>query len=118
MKTKSWILLFGAVFLILAGIVAWQYLGAKPAGSAKIYADGMLVRIVNLSKDGAYRVESAEGWNELTVRDGRLAVTAASCPDGDCVRCGWRSADPPIVCLPNRVSIRFTEAGELDGVVR
>ncbi len=118
MKTKSWILLFGAVFLILAGIVAWQYLGAKPAGSARIYADGRLVRTVDLSKDGAYRIESAEGWNELTVRDGRLAVTAASCPDGDCVRCGWRSADPPIVCLPNRVSIRFTEAGELDGVVR
>lgn len=118
MKTRPWILIFAAVFLVLAGIVLWQYLGAKPAGSAKIYADGKLVRIVDLSKDGEYRVESAEGWNELRVRDGRLAVTAASCPDGDCVRCGGRNADPPIVCLPNRVSIRFTEAGEIDGVVR
>ena len=35
-----------------------------------------------------------------------------------CVRCGARNADPPIVCLPNRVSIRFSEAGAVDGVVR
>lgn len=118
MKTKSWILLFGAVFLILAGIVTWQYLGAKPAGSARIYADGRLVRTVDLSEDGTYRIESAEGWNELEVRDGRLAVTTASCPDGDCVRCGRRNTDPPIVCLPNRVSIRFSEQGNIDGVVR
>lgn len=118
MKTKTWILLFGAVFLLLAGIVAWQYLGAKPAGSAKIYADGRLVQTVDLSEEGEYRIESDEGWNVLTVRDGKLAVTAASCPDGDCVRCGERNADPPIVCLPNRVSIRFTAAGGIDGVVR
>lgn len=118
MKTKTWILLFGAVFLLLAGIVVWQYLGTEPAESARIYADGRLVRIVDLSEDGTYRIESAEGWNELRVRDGKLAVTAASCPDGDCVRCGERNADPPIVCLPNRVSIRFTEAGGIDGVVR
>ncbi len=118
MKTKTWILLFAVLFLTLAGITAWQYFGAKPGGSAEVYADGVLVRTVNLSEDGEYRIESAEGWNLLSVRDGKLAVSAASCPDGDCVRCGERNADPPIVCLPNRVSIRFPEAGEVDGVVR
>ena len=106
MRTRSWVILFGIVFLILAGITAYQYF------------DGVLVRTLDLSVDGEYRVESAEGWNELSVRNGKLAVTAASCPDGDCVRCGERNCDPPIVCLPNRVSIRFTESGEVDGVVR
>ncbi len=118
MKTKHWIIVFAALFLVLAGIVAWQYLGAKPAGIAEVWADGAPVKTVDLSVDGEYRIESAEGWNLLTVRDGKLAVTAASCPDGDCVRCGARNADPPIVCLPNRVSIRFSEAGEVDGIVR
>ena len=118
MKTKHWIIAFAIVFFVLAGIVAWQYLGARPAGTAELWADGVLVRTVDLSVDGEYRIESAEGWNLLSVRDGKLAVTAASCPDGDCVRCGARNSDPPIVCLPNRVSIRFSEAGELDGVVR
>ncbi len=118
MKTKHWIIAFSIAFLLLAGIVAWQYLSAKPAGQAEVWADGTLVQTINLSTDGEYRVESAEGWNLLTVRDGKLAVTAASCPDGDCVRCGARNSDPPIVCLPNRVSIRFSEAGAVDGVVR
>ena len=118
MKTKTWILLLTAVFAALAGIVAWQYLSAKPVSTAEVWADGELVRTLDLSVDGEYRIETDRGWNLLTVQDGKLAVTAASCPDGDCVRCGFRSADPPIVCLPNRVSIRFTQAGELDGVVR
>ena len=118
MRTKHWIILFSVIFVILAGLTAWQYLGAKPGGKAEVYADGKLVRTLELSEDGEYRIESAEGWNLLTVRDGKLAVTAASCSDGDCVRCGERNADPPIVCLPNRVSIRFTEAGGVDGVVR
>ena len=65
-----------------------------------------------------YRIESAEGWNVLTVSGGKLAVTAASCPGGDCVRCGEKNTNPPIVCLPNRISIRFSESGDVDGVVR
>lgn len=118
MKTRSWILLLAAVFLVLAGIVARQYFGAKPTGAAEVYADGRLVRTLDLSEDGEYRIETDYGWNLLTVSGGKLAVTAASCPDGDCVRCGQRNTDPPIVCLPNRLSIRFTDPGEVDGVVR
>ena len=52
------------------------------------------------------------------MRAGKLAVTAASCPDGDCIRCGEKNTNPPIVCLPNRVSIQFSADGAVDGVVR
>ena len=118
MKTKSWILLLAVIFLGLAAIVARQYFGAKPTGSAEVWADGALVRTLDLSEDGEYRIETDRGWNVLTVSNGRVAVTAASCPDGDCIRCGERNSDPPIVCLPNRLSIQFSEQGEVDGVVR
>ena len=118
LSSKHWALILGAVFLLLAGLTAWQYLGAKPAAQAEIWVDGVLIRTVDLSTDGEYRIESAQGWNVLTVSGGKLAVTAASCPDGDCVRCGPRNTNPPIVCLPNRVSIRFSENGEVDGAVR
>ena len=118
LKTRTWILLLAAVFLALAGIVAWQYFGARPAGTAEVWADGELVRTLDLSEDGEYRVETDRGWNLLTVSDGRVAVTAASCPDADCVRCGPQNSGPPIVCLPNRVSIQFSDPGTVDGVVR
>ena len=118
MKTKSWILLLAAVFLVLIGTVAWQYLGKKPAGTAEVWSDGQLMQTLDLSEDGEYRIETDRGWNALTVSGGKIAVTAASCPDGDCVRCGPQNGGPPIVCLPNRLSIQFSAQGELDGVVR
>ena len=65
-----------------------------------------------------YRIETDRGWNLLTVSGGRVAVTAASCPDGDCLRCGAQNSGPPIVCLPNRLSVQFSDDGGLDGVVR
>ena len=118
MKTKHWILLLGAVFLVLAGTVLLQHLGAKPAARAEIWVDGNLYRTLELSEDDSIRVETDRGWNQLEVRDGRISVTAASCPDGDCVRCGAKNAGAAIVCLPNRLSIRFTDDGGVDGVVR
>ena len=118
LSTKVWALILGAAFLLLAGLTAWQYLGAKPAARAEVWVDGVLKQTLDLSADGEYRIESAEGWNLLTVFDGKIAVTAASCPDADCVRCGPQNSGPPIVCLPNRVSIRFTDSGGVDGAVR
>ena len=117
-RTRTWVLLLAAVFLALAGIVAWQRFAAKPAGTAQVWAEGALVRTLDLSVDGEYRIETDRGWNLLTVSQGLVAVTAASCPDADCVRCGAKNSGPPIVCLPNRVSIQFSDPGALDGVVR
>ena len=118
MKTKTWILILGAVFLVLAAAAAVQHLGAKPAAAAQVYVDGALREPLDLSRDRVLRVETDYGWNEITVRDGRVCVTAASCRDGDCIRCGAKHSGAPIVCLPNRLSIRFTDDGGLDGVAR
>lgn len=118
MKTKTWVVLLLLVFLILAGIVAWQYLGKKPAAAAQVWADGQLAETLDLSEDGEYRIETDRGWNLLTVSGGKVAVTAASCPDADCIRCGPQNSGPPIVCLPNRLSIQFSDPGTVDGVVR
>jgi hypothetical protein len=118
MKTKYWVLILGAVFLLLAGIVLVQRLAAKPAARAEIWVEGVLYKTLDLSEDGSLRVESERGWNEIEVRNGKISVTAASCPDADCVRCGAKNAGAPVVCLPNHVSIRFSDEGGVDGVVR
>lgn len=120
-KTKTWVLLLGAVFVLLAGLTAWQYLGSKKAARAEIWVDGELKKTVDLSEDGTFVVESHGGWNRIQVKDGKISVIEASCPDGDCVRCGAKNSGAPIVCLPNRLMIRFSESGDsagVDGVVR
>ena len=118
LKTKTWILLLAGVFLLLAAVLVIQRVTAKPAARAEVWVDGSLKQTLDLSVDGEFRIETDRGWNELTVKDGRVAVTAASCPDGDCVRCGWQNSGPPVTCLPNRLTIRFVSSSEVDAVAR
>jgi hypothetical protein len=118
LQTKTWILLLSAVCLALIGLMLLQKRSARPAKTAQVYLDGELFRTIDLSVDGVYRIESDRGWNELTVRDGKIAVTAASCPGGDCLKFGWQNSGAPITCLPNRMTIRFTAEAALDGIVR
>ena len=118
LKTRVWILLLGSLFCLLLALVLLQRTAARPAPRAEVWVEGRLERTLDLSEDGVYRIETPRGWNELTVRDGKVAVTAASCPDGDCIRCGLQNSGPPITCLPNRLTIRFSHSPEVDGVAR
>ena len=52
----------------------------------------------------------------MTVHDGKIAVTAADCPDGYCMQRGWCSSGADIVCLPHHLSIRFLQTDGLDAV--
>ncbi len=118
MKTKHWILLFLALAL-LSGAAALLLARCAPEAQAiEIYSDGKLVRRVSLSVDGEYRIESDNGWNLVTVKDGKAAVTAASCPTQDCVRHGAASSGAPIVCLPNRLTVKFCTEAEYDALLR
>ena len=57
--------------------------------------------------------------NTITVRDGKIAVTASDCPGHDCVSCGWvEHGGKSIVCLPNGLEIRvLADRGDVDFVV-
>lgn len=115
MKSKSWALLLAA---LLAGSVALAVLLApRHSGiQAQIFRDGVLIRTVDLRADQQFTVPSAQGgYNTVTVRDGRLAVTEASCPDHICMNMGFCSSGQ-IVCLPNRLVIRFTGMTQADAV--
>lgn len=113
MKNKHWI----ALFLLLAlgcGIAALTLFSGAEATHAQIRKDGTLIKTVNLAIDQEF---SVDGHNTVTVKDGKIAVTWADCPDGYCVSRGFRSSGGDIVCLPNRLVISFTGEQEIDGVV-
>lgn len=115
MKTRNWILLF--VLIALACIAALLLIGRTPAARAEIYSDGQLVRTISLSQDGEYRIDSARGWNVVVVENGAIRVTSASCSNQDCVHRGAANGGAPIVCLPNRLVIRFTGEADYDALV-
>lgn len=117
MKTRTWILTFTAIALLCAVLTAVLSLSSEEQTTALIYSDGTLVQTVDLTVDNTYRISFGNEWNEVTVCNGSIAVTAASCSSKDCVHHGAANSGAPIVCLPNRLVIEFTSADVLDAVI-
>ena len=117
MKAKSWLLFFSALCAILVVLSAVLLCGGKRAEYAEVYSDGKLIVRLDLSKDTEYRVDFSDGWNLLTVRDGKIAVTDASCATRDCVRHAPADHGAPIVCLPNHHAIKFTNSSDYDALI-
>ena len=116
MKSKYWILLLGAVLLGCAALSVWLFLPRDAAQYAEVWSDGKLVERVSLSVNKTLTVESGSGVNVVTVKDGKIAVTQADCPDHYCMDRGYCHSGAQIVCLPNRLVIKFTGQQGLDGV--
>ena len=114
MKTKTWLLIFGAIALLC---VVALLIPNKPAATAEVRMDGEILYTLDLSKNCEYRVEHGEDWNLIVVEDGKIRVEAASCAGQDCVRRGESDGGTPIVCLPNRLVIEFTGDDKLDAIL-
>ena len=118
MKTKYWILILG--LMLTVSTVGGFYLmnTNQNAAFADIISDGETVKTVSLHMDQEFTVTSPNGGeNTVTVKEGKIAVTAATCPDHYCMQRGFCDGGTQIVCLPNRLVIAFVAEQEVDGMV-
>lgn len=112
MKTKYWVLIFSVLAVVCLGASPFLLRG-EDAAVAEVYSHGELVATLPLAIDREITVDEK---NTVTVKDGKVAVTWADCPDQYCVERGYCSGGADVVCLPNRLVISFTGEQELDGV--
>ena len=114
----DYIAIAATLLFALAVFLAFLPGDRNPGGRAELYLDGALYRTVSLNVPQEFAVV-AEFRNTVTVKDGKIAVTASDCPGGDCMHSGWvDSSGRSIVCLPNRLEIRIvSESGDVDFVV-
>ena len=115
MKNTTWAILL-AILLFVCIAACLLLMNSVPANRAQITSDGDFLTIVDLAKDQEFTVESSGGWNTVTVRDGKIAVTAADCPDHYCIDRGFCNSGTQIVCLPNRLVITFLDEEIIDGI--
>ena len=116
MKNKYWIMIFGAVFALCLALALLPSQDA-PAALAQIKY-GSKTTTVDLAVDQEMVFEAEDGsYNAVTVKDGKIAVTEANCPDQYCVRQGFCSGGEQIVCLPHKLVISFVGESEIDGFV-
>ena len=109
--------------MLLGAIFAWCLMlvlspsSTAPATQAQVKLGDRIIT-VDLRKDQSFTLESDnEGFNTVTVKDGKIAITEANCPDQYCVKRGFCSGGTPIVCLPHSLVIEFLGNQEIDGLL-
>ena len=113
MKTKNLVLAVSLLLAVSLGLSAWL-LRPQTAAYAQIWSEGELLYTLDLRVDRVVQVQTAAGSNRIEVRQGKIAVTQADCPDGYCVDRGFCSGGVRIICLPHRLTIRFLKELEMD----
>lgn len=116
MKSKTWVLLLAVVLLICGGLSLLLLRPGQNAVRAEVWSEGKMLYTLDLAVDREVTVTTEQGSNTVTVRDGKIAVTDADCPDHYCMARGWCSGGAQIVCLPNRLVIKFVGEQQIDGV--
>ena len=118
MKTRTWILIFAALAALCIILNIVFFVGNEQKNTALVYSDGLLVKTIDLQQDAEYRIDFGDEWNVLTVKNGKISVISSSCASHDCIRQGKHNSGAPIVCLPNRLVIEFSDRENLDAVLR
>ena len=118
MKTRSWIFLLSGAFALCLILSMWTLLPREDAALARITSGGKLIKTVNLNENQQFTITTdSRGENIITVRDGKIAVTEANCPDHHCMKRGFCASGTDIVCLPNKLVIHFLQAQTVDAAV-
>ena len=109
-----------ALVLLLAISVFLCFLPRRgeEAAYAQIYLNGQLVKTVALDQDQTFQIQDRY-CNQITVSDGKIAITDADCPGQDCVHSGSiHQSGRILVCLPNGLEIRIVSSdADVDFVV-
>ena len=117
MKTRYWIAVLCVITALCLGLSIPLLAPGTDAQAAEIISNGKTIQIVSLHADTQITVPAPNGGeNIITVRNGKIGVTAATCPDHYCMDRGMCSSGVQIVCLPNRLVIRFVGNLSVDAV--
>ena len=122
-KADKW-LIFLLLTAAVAGIATQELLAdsQRPA-IIEIKVRGNLLHTI-APRPGDHqtiRLDEEGRHNVVEIRDGRVRMLEANCPDQLCVRIGWVSQPPrQIVCLPHAILIAVVSQGEsnVDHIVR
>lgn len=110
-RTGVWIVGVAVFLLLCAAAVVLMDRTGGGASVANVYVDGVCVRTVSLSPEAGeetFAIETDAGSNLIQVKDGKVRIASADCPDQVCVRAGWlTSRAAPIICLPHHLVIRL-----------
>lgn len=65
---------------------------------------------LNITENQTIRIEDGNrGYNIIEISNGKIRIIESDCPDKTCVNTGFLSGDMPIVCLPHKLVIKYSD---------
>lgn len=110
MVKKADIILATAIVLAAVLLFCGSLLLKNEGAKAVITVDGSEFGEYSLDIDKTIVVNTKLGSNTVVIKDGKVTVTEADCPDGYCVsHVAVDSTGETIVCLPHRMIVEIRE---------
>lgn len=113
-KRLNLILVLAIAAIACVGLVATRLMGANTNAdmATVVIRDGeQNVYELPLSQNTTKGVTTDLGTNLIEIKDGRVHVEEADCPNQDCVHQGWiDAAGEQIVCLPHKLTVDIVDA--------
>lgn len=113
-RRNDLILVASLLFLAITGLLL-ALLFRTEGAYCVIKQNGKEIDRLSLSVNQSVTYESENGYNVVTIKDGRVSVSAADCPDKICVKSRTvHYHGQTIACLPHAFSV--TVYGGEDGL--
>ena len=114
-KKLNLILILVIAAVASAGLLVTRLMGANTDADTAtvVIRDGAQnVYELPLGQDVTKTITTDLGTNVIEIKDGRVHVEEADCPNQDCVHQGWiDAAGQQIVCLPHKLTVDIVDEG-------
>ena len=112
MKKKDIILIAAVLAISLISFAAIK-MTQKDGKEVIVTVEGKEVYKTSIKKDQIYQIPEENGTNVMQIKDGKVTMIEATCPDHYCMR--QKAVDEhggSIICLPNKVVIEVENTAE------
>lgn len=96
-------MIFFALILLLVALSAQELVHKQTAKKAYVYKNNLLLGEYPLATAGLISIDE---HNTLEIKDGKVRMSDADCPDKRCIKQGY-SDMLPVICLPNKVVVEI-----------
>lgn len=99
--------------LVILGSIAVMFIlnGSRGGAKTAVITCGDIRRELSAETDGVFGFEGIDA--EFEVKDGRIRIVNATCPDKLCEKTGFiGSAGQSIICVPNKITVSVESDGK------
>lgn len=118
---KNDLILLAIIILIALSMYISKFFSQDDGLTVNVYLDNSLYGSYPLSSDNVINLDNGGNYNTVCIKDGKVYIQEASCPDKLCVKqesiC---KTGESLCCLPNKVFVIIESDGldEYDAVTK